>query len=98
MSLTVTPDPGREEKGSRMTHAPEPSYPTHLSTSLHRLSDASIEGHATPIPPLSASSRSVLRQIQPVLFINGIAVMTPPIEWSKGVVEGALAAPIERVL
>src|SRR5699024_2831284 len=34
----------------------------------------------------------------PVLFINGIAVMTTPNEWSKGVVEGALAEPIERVL
>ncbi|HJD90116.1 MAG TPA: chromosomal replication initiator protein DnaA [Corynebacterium urealyticum] len=98
MSLTVTPDPGREEKGSRMTHAPDPADPTKFATIWHGLVDAWIEGDGTQFPPLSASSRSVLRQIQPVLFINGIAVMTTPNEWSKGVVEGALAEPIERVL
>ena len=98
MSLTVTPDPGREEKGSRMTHVPDPADPTKFATIWHGLVDAWIEGDGTQFPPLSASSRSVLRQIQPVLFINGIAVMTTPNEWSKGVVEGALAEPIERVL
>ncbi|MDK6302514.1 chromosomal replication initiator protein DnaA [Corynebacterium sp. UMB9976] len=98
MSLTVTPDPGREEKGSRMTHAPDPADPTKFATIWHGLVDAWIEGDGTQFPPLSASSRSVLRQIQPVLFINGIAVMTTPNEWSKGVVEGALAEPIEKVL
>ena len=98
MSLTVTPDPRREEKGSRMTHAPDPADPTKFATIWHGLVDAWIEGDGTQFPPLSASSRSVLRQIQPVLFINGIAVMTTPNEWSKGVVEGALAEPIEKVL
>src|SRR5699024_12764196 len=98
MSLTVTPDPGREEKGSRMTHAPDPADPTKFATIWHGLVDARSEGDGTQFPPLSASSRSVLRQIQPVLFINGIAVMTTPNEWSKGVVEGAHAEPIERVL
>lgn len=81
-----------------MTHAPDPADPTKLATIWHGLVDAWIEGDGTQFPPLSASSRSVLRQIQPVLFINGIAVMTTPNEWSKGVVEGALAEPIERVL
>lgn len=81
-----------------MTHAPDPADPTKFATIWHGLVDAWIEGDGTQFPPLSASSRSVLRQIQPVLFINGIAVMTTPNEWSKGVVEGALAEPIERVL
>ena len=81
-----------------MTHVPDPADPTKFATIWHGLVDAWIEGDGTQFPPLSASSRSVLRQIQPVLFINGIAVMTTPNEWSKGVVEGALAEPIERVL
>ena len=81
-----------------MTHAPDPADPTKFATIWHGLVDAWIEGDGTQFPPLSASSRSVLRQIQPVLFINGIAVMTTPNEWSKGVVEGALAEPIEKVL
>src|SRR5699024_4005429 len=98
MSLTVTPDPGREEKGSRMTHAPDPADPTKSAPIWHGLVDAWIEGDGTQFPQPSASSRSVLRQIQTVLVINGIAVMTTPNEWSKGVVEGALAEPIERVL
>lgn len=81
-----------------MTHVPDPADPTKFATIWHGLVDAWIEGDGTQFPQLSASSRSVLRQIQPVLFINGIAVMTTPNEWSKGVVEGALAEPIERVL
>src|SRR5699024_12107671 len=71
----------------RLAASPRPRAPLPRSFPTRRSSDL-----------LSASSRSVLRQIQPVLFINGIAVMTTPNEWSKGVVEGALAEPIERVL
>ena len=81
-----------------MTHAPDPADPAKFATIWHGLVDAWVEGDGTQFPPLSASSRSVLRQIQPVLFVNGIAVMTTPNEWSKAVVEGALAEPIEQVL
>lgn len=81
-----------------MTNSHDPSDPANFSSIWHGIIDAWSEDDGTSFPKINSMARSVLRQATPVVFINGIAVLTIPTQWAKDLMEETMAEDIESVL
>lgn len=85
-----------------MTSSLDPTDPANFAeiwhTTLNNWLNADARGDNSDLPTLSASGRSLLRHITPVVFINGIAVLTTPNQWTKTQVEQYLTGDIQEVL
>ncbi|RRO86474.1 chromosomal replication initiator protein DnaA [Corynebacterium bovis] len=76
--------------------APDADFPAVWAQLISRWLDA--DPGDPEYPALAPRARSVLRQITPVVLVNGIAVLTTPNQMAKSTVESRLATDIKTVL